>query len=410
MINPPSAVIVGAGLAGLVAADALAARGWDVTVVEARDRVGGRTWTDHAANGALVERGAEWVEDEHDSLRDLCERLDLHLVRAGMSYHDRPPIGGDPVGEADLLRGRHIVRGAFEDLGDRRTSASVAEVLDALPLEPAVRTALRARIECTSGAGATDLAAHHLFMLAHAPDESDALRILEGSDAPARALANTLGDRLRLRCPVHEITVGDEGVSVRTDGGDVEAAFCVVALPAAVLQGLPLDAPLPIGARAALHSLGAAWAAKLFVPLTGPVEPGAMLDVTRDFWTWTARRGESTCAPILAGFAGSPAMLDALRVDEGAITWANRVAELRPDLPLDLAHAEVQTWHDDPWARSVYTTTPVGTDPDLEPFRHVHGRLAVAGEWTDDLWAGYMEGAIRSGERAANALVAAQTP
>lgn len=404
-----SVVVIGAGLAGLVAADALVARGSDVTVLEARDRIGGRTWTDRAANGAIVERGAEWVEDDHVELLALCARFDLHPVRAGMSYHDRPPVGGAPVEDADLLRGRHVVRDAFAHLGDRRTSASVAEILDELPLDEPVRAALRARVECTSGAGAADLAAHHLFMLAHAPDESDALRILEGSDAPARALAAALGPRVRLGSPVRGVTVLDDGVRVATDAGPIEAGACVVALPAAVLQDLPLEAPLPPTARAALADLGAAWAAKLFVPLTGPTQPGAMLDVTRDFWAWTARRGESACAPILAGFAGSPTMLDALQVADGAQTWADRVAELRPDLPLDLPNAEVQTWHDDPWARSVYTTIPVGTNPDLAPFRHAHGPLVFAGEWTDDLWAGYMEGAVRSGQRAAASLATAGT-
>ncbi len=399
-----SVIVVGAGLAGLVAADRLVDRGWDVTVLEARSRVGGRTWTDRAVGGALVERGAEWVEDDHDALHALCARLDLDLVRAGMSYHDRPPIGGAPVTAEQLLAGRHVVRDAYATLGERRTTASVAQILDELDLEPAVRIALRARVECTSGATAEALAAHHLFMLAHAPDASEALRIERGSDAPARALADTLGERIHHATAVRGLSFDGTGVTVTTDAGPVNAAHCIVTLPAAVLQTLPIDGPLPETARRALADLGAAWAAKLFIPLTAPVQPGAMLDVTRDYWAWTALRGGTTCAQILAGFAGSAPMLEALRVEEGAATWAQRVAEVRPDLPLHIDAAEVQTWHDDPWALGVYTTQPVGTDPDLTQFRRAHGPLVFAGEWTDDLWAGYMEGAIRSGLRAADLL------
>lgn len=400
-MDPRSVIVVGAGLAGLTAADALATVGWTVTVLEARDRVGGRAWTDRIGNGALIERGAEWVEDEHDALHGLCARFDLPLARAGMSYHDRPPVGGDPVDADELLAGRHVVRAAFATLGPRRTTASVADVLDELPLTDPVRTALRARVECTAGAGAEALAAHHLFMLAHAPDASDALRVQDGSDAPARALAGVLGERIRLGVPVRRVVEHPGRVSVHTDAGPLDAARVIVALPAAVLRDLPIEAPLPAAARAALGALGAAQAAKLFVPLTGPVAPGAMLDVTRDFWAWTARRGGPSCAPVLAAFAGSPRMLDALQVDAGPTTWSARVAELRPDLPLDLAGAAVQTWHDDPWARGVYTTVPVGEEPDLRPFQRPFGRVTVTGEWTDEAWAGYMEGAIRSGRRAA---------
>ena len=75
-----SVIVVGAGLAGLSAADALVSSGWDVTVLEARERVGGRTWSDVATNGARIERGAEWVEDEHQHLIALCARFGLPLV------------------------------------------------------------------------------------------------------------------------------------------------------------------------------------------------------------------------------------------------------------------------------------------------------------------------------------------
>jgi len=74
-----SAIIVGAGFSGLIAAEALTNAGWDVTVLEARDRVGGRAWTDHLPDGTIIERGAEWVEDVQVEMVSLCARLGIPL-------------------------------------------------------------------------------------------------------------------------------------------------------------------------------------------------------------------------------------------------------------------------------------------------------------------------------------------
>jgi monoamine oxidase len=93
---------------------------------------------------------------------------------------------------------------------------------------------------------------------------------------------------------------------------------------------------------------------------------------------------------------GSQPMLDLLEVERDGTTWARSVAEVRPDLELDFDAAGTQTWHDDPYAQGIYTND--------ELLRQRHGRLVLAGEFTDDVWSGFMEGAIRSGQRAASLL------
>ena len=386
-----------------MAADALVAAGWDVTVLEARERVGGRVWSDRATNGAIIERGAEWVEDDHAVLRGQCERFALPLVRAGMSYHDRRPLGGPPISDAALVAGRGAVRDLLAELGEEAAALSVAEAIQRLPVAEGVKVAFRARVECTSGTPAAELAATHLQMLAHAPDDADSLRFGEGSDSLARALAAQLGTRVRLGEPVVELAIAPDGVTVATALGSHAAEHVILALPKPLLEAAPFADVLPTEVAAVVAQLGTAHAAKLFVPLTGPAEPGAFLDTRRDYWAWTANEGDAGLRPILAGFAGSMPMIELLAVDGGdGSTWAGCVGDLLPELPLDLAAAGVQTWHDDPYARGVYTCVHPGSHPDDAVLRQQHGRLTLAGEFTDDVFSGYMEGALRSGVRAAH--------
>ena len=85
------AIVVGAGLAGLAAADALAAGGFEVTVFEARDRVGGRVWSRTLDDGSVVELGGEFVLPPDDVVRRTARRLGLPLYEKGTLYGDREP-------------------------------------------------------------------------------------------------------------------------------------------------------------------------------------------------------------------------------------------------------------------------------------------------------------------------------
>lgn len=399
-----SAIVVGAGFSGLIAAEALVSAGWDVTVLEARNRVGGRAWTDRLPDGTIIERGAEWVEDVQVELVGLCARLNIPLARTGMSYHDRRPVGGPPVTDEELAIGRTALRALFAELGDETYDISVAEAIERLDQPEGVKVAFRARIECTSGAPATELAAWHLLHLASAPERVDSPRIGTGSDAPVRALAALLGDRVCLSEPVLEVAIDDNGVFVRTTKGEHRAAHLVLALPKPILVQAPFADLLPSDVLTAAKLFGVSHAAKLFVPLLGPAEPSAILDTRHDYWVWTANQGDEGLRPVLGGFIGSQPMLDLLEVERDGTTWARSVAEVRPDLELDVDAAGTQTWHDDPYAQGIYTHVRPGDRPNDELLRQRHGRLVLAGEFTDDVWSGFMEGAIRSGQRAASLL------
>ena len=394
--------MIGAGFAGLAAADALVEAGVEVSVLEARDRVGGRVYSRRLANGAVIEMGADFFEADHHALRGYAKRFGLTVVPRGMRYSEREPRGVDTtpgaVGEvAQLARGMLLRRLDGEPL-------SVAALLDSLDVDPAAREAVRSRVEVSSAHGADGVDARVLghFGSSYGGPESD--RIVEGNDAIARGLAAGLGDRLHLSTPAQSIKWDLDAVRVSTVRGEWTADYGIVAVPAAVLKTLPFAPALPDDKRAALARLPIATAAKLFVPLTGPTAPSATLSVPERYWAWTALGADGAVTPVVNCFAGSPAAVERLRVGEGPATWVASLRQLRPDLELDEAGAVVSTW-DDPWAQGVYSvSSPAARPEDEEAICRAEPPLVFCGEHTARGDGGLMEGALRSGLRAAEAV------
>ncbi|HYI17939.1 MAG TPA: NAD(P)/FAD-dependent oxidoreductase [Solirubrobacteraceae bacterium] len=388
-------VVIGAGFAGLAAASALADRGLDVLVLEARDRVGGRVWSEQLG-GAVIERGAEFVLDGYDELRRLATAHGLALAGTGMSYYVREPRGVEADAAAMQAAGAQLARAAAAGGG-----RSVAEVVAGLGLEPGVAEAVLARIEISCAQGAERL---HTSVLEHvaafAPLPSH--RLVGGNQGLALALAAELGPRVRLGAAV---TAVEEGV-VRTAAGDVEADRVIVTVPVPVLRALPIG--LPRFKREALDRVELGHAAKLHVPLTGAAAPSAVMSVPDRFWCWTATGPGGAVVPVLNCFAGSPGALERLAVAGGAGVWLERVAALRPELGLDPSGAVLSTWDDDPWTGFAYRADGLRAAPgDDDALAAPAGTLHFAGEHTAGAWSGLMEGALRSGLRAAAEVAAA---
>jgi monoamine oxidase len=133
----------------------------------------------------------------------------------------------------------------------------------------------------------------------------------------------------------------------------------------------------------------------------------SLQSVPERFWTWTATDASGQVQPVLHAFAGTEAGLAALAVAEGPAAWASRVAALRPELSMDLDRALLSTWNDDPWAGESYSALTVEVaDGDDELIAAPLGRAHMAGEHTAGAWSGLMEGALRSGVRAADEVLA----
>jgi monoamine oxidase len=398
--------VIGAGLAGLAAADTLRREGVDVVVLEARDRVGGRVRSLRLPNGAVAELGAEFVEHDHRVLAATASGLGVELAPAGMSYGDREPRGGRPVSRATLRAEVERLGRLVAERRPRLAGMSVAALLDELPLDPAAREAIAARVQISAAQPLDRLAATSLEHAGSTFDTHQSFRVAGGNQRLATGLAARLGEAVRLATPVEAVSWSGDSVRVTAAGGTVECGECVVTVPASVVHRIRIDPPLPEWKLGALDRVAYGHAAKLHVPLLAQAPPSAVMSVPDRYWTYTLRGASGEVQPLVSAFAGSAPALEGLGVADGAAAWLERLGRLRPDLDLDAAGAVLATWDDDEWTRGAYSTrVPGWRAEDDELLARPVGPLHFAGEHTAGDWAGLMEGALRSGERAAAELL-----
>lgn len=394
-------IVVGAGFAGLAAADELRRAGAEVVVLEARDRVGGRVWSVPFAD-AMIERGAEFVLPDYEMMLGLADRFGLALVRKGALYGYREPRGGEPVTLAEVGRALAMV-----DAGSGTGARTVREVLREDGLRPAVAEAIAARLEISCTHPADDLEAAALVEGAGSFGEFDTFTLAGGNDTLARALADGLGNGVRLSVPVRRVQWSASEVRVRVRGSGLELAgdAMVLAVPASVTGMIEFDPPLPEAKRRALGSVCFGHAAKLFVGLRQPAPPSATLSVPERYWAYTQLGADREPLPFVAAFAGTAGALAALHVTEGPERWLDSLAALRPDLTLDRSVTLLSEWDPDPWVCGAYSARSVRSPMDDVELARSVGPIAFAGEHTAGAWHGLMEGALRSGTRAAQRLL-----
>lgn len=381
-------VVVGAGFAGLAAAEALAGHGAEVTVFEARDRVGGRVHSGRLENGAVVELGAEFVLAGYDVLRETAARLGLVLYEKGTLYGDREPRHGPPVTREELIAADAALRNPG--------TGSIADALERLVPSPGARAAVAARLAVSSAYELEDQDASALAEGATRFGDFPSHGIDGGNDRMALGLAGRLAGAVHTSTAVSRIAWSANGIVVRAGSAEVAADACVIATPATHVLELEWDPPLPDWKREALAGVRYGQAAKLFLPLATAAPPSQTLSVPLRFWTWTQHG-----SPVASSFAGSPSALELLGVDRGPDEWAAAVRRLRPDLDYGDGSPLLSTWHDDPWAHGAYSartlSSPLADDALARPV----GAVTFAGEHTAGDWHALMEGALRSGLRAA---------
>jgi monoamine oxidase len=391
----PSVLVVGAGLAGLHAAWRLHEAGIEVTVLEARDRVGGRTWSHELGDGTVVERGGEFIAPDDVVLRGLAAELGLELVPHGFSFDRRPLPNRDAPSEAELAAFSAVVA---ERTAALNTDAPASTVLTA---PSAVEAMALKRIETSLSASLAEASARRLLGdTAHRYDPS--VRVRGGNQSVALELARRLGQRVTLGAAVVAVNhSAGQATVVCADGGEHRATAVILAVPLPLLMALTLEPGLPNGVRAAASRTPFGDAAKLHIPLADAPAPGAVASPDANWWCWTSQASGETpnAAPVLSCFAGGTVAAEAITV-EAALA-------LRPDVTPARDHEPLFThWAGEPWTRGSYSVPGVGTsDEDDAAWTRPWGSIVLAGEHTAGPQAATMNGAAVSGARAAEAIL-----
>lgn len=404
-------VVIGAGLAGLTAAWELSKSGHLCTVLEARDRVGGRTWSAQLGNGETTERGGEYVFPSEFPIRKLAAEVGVPIMSHNVRYARRT-VNSRVISFTEL--------GATTDRVRTTLARMIADGETGISLEHAFAEALGSnyrldpvyRRTTTSAAADPSLVSAEAVLLHESSTAGgyieDGGRFVGGNQALALELARRLGNRIRLEHPIAAIEQSSSGVQVQlSDGTRIDADAAVLSVPLPILRDIKLGFTLPAAQQLALDHRFMGVAAKLGVPLSavddGHHEDPALQNPEHTWWSWRSLSidGEHR-VNALSSFAGGPFALAALETARGPESWVRSLREMRPKLEID-GEVLLTDWSADPWTRGAYSAPSLDwTAKDAGAFAQAAGRVALAGEHTG--LAQSLSGAVASGYRAATAL------
>ena len=434
VLRGTSVIVAGAGLAGLAAAVDLVHASAQVTVVEVRDRIGGRVWTlrDGWVNGQHAEAGADLIDEGQEEMQRLAARLGLELVpilEGGFGFvtrgEDGPPrmsVGSGGGGWRTLrerlepqVREYRLIDQRWDNLvAQDMARISVAEWLDEVKADAQMRALARGlRGFFLADPGDLSLLALVDQLAADVPGGGRMYRIKGGNDRLASGLARMLGDRVHMRTQVLAISQTPDRVRVRlrTANGlesDMRADYLVCAVPATTLQDIAWDPPLPPEQQEAVLRLNYGQATRTILQFERRFwqHPGKLKAYGTDLpigavWDGNEEQfGDQGILSLLAG--GSASIATQQIIAHEGVEGLVRQLEWLGIYDMPVLASRVVSWEHDPWARGGYAYFDPAYDPAWRLWlSKPHGRIVFAGEHTSIQWQGYMNGAVESGLRAA---------
>lgn len=438
-------VVVGAGLSGLCAARKLRKEGASVAVVEARDRVGGRTRTERIGQGDF-DLGGQWIGPGQERLWALVNELGIQTfptyakgkkileVEGNVSTYKRS-IPSLSIPNLIQMQGAlsYLNRVQKQVSPTAPLSMDGAQALDAETLETwrakfvkssKINAVMDAAVRTIFGAEARDLSALYFLMylnagggllkLSEVRGGAQQDRLVAGAQTVSQALAAELGDSVRLALPVRKLVQSRDGVDAVSDGDAIGGRFAIVAIPPNLAGRIEYD-PLVSVARDQLTQRFAMGAAVK-----------VLVTYERAFWREAGFSGEvvSSDGPLSVVYDNTshderqPALVGFI-VGSQARHWSAQPEadrQRRVVAKLERYFGEkarsFQEYHELDWGAEQWSRgCPAGGLPpgvlthSFAYLRKPEGRIHWAGTEAATEWIGYMEGAIQSGERAADEVL-----
>jgi monoamine oxidase len=437
-LSGASVLVAGAGLAGLAAAYDLSRWGAAVTIVEARDRVGGRVFTarDGFADRQHGEAGGDMIDEEQHAIRALASDLGLPLVRIlkrGWGFLTTGPRGARCRTQGTVVNGWQRLADALTAvarpylLAEKRWDTPIAALLGRRSVaqwleDTHADKGLRDTVVGLRGFFLADPEELSLLALIDQFSHDDAsigrmYRIAGGNDRLATTLAARLGDRVRCGAEVLAVSERGRGVRVAVKHGrqtaQISVDYVVLALPATLVRRIPFTPALPPRQHEAIARLKYGRGTKTLLQFprrfwNGRGRPQAFGSALPFGAAWDAneeQHGRHGILALLAGGSASDATADIVAKEN--VTGLARRLDCLGSRGIDVTAWQQFRWESDPWARGGYAVFDPAFDAPLRDWlARPHGRVFFAGEHTSIAWQGYMNGAVESGRRAAAEIAA----
>jgi monoamine oxidase len=441
-----SVTIIGAGMAGLSAAYELDKAGWDVTVLEARSRVGGRVFSLHEfSDGLVAEGGGEFIDHRHKRMLALAKEFNLTLGSLG-GWHAESGDWGLFKNKAGLLSDEKIWGANLEDeyhkmwvelskLGKLVTDPSnpqtapnakeldaknVAEWIQSQNVHPIAKDLfvchIRSEYTCEpEDFSFLDFVRNAALYYSDPEEEKPNYRIIGGNDLLPKAIANALPD-VRLNAVVESIKIQDNGVTVKYKQVDsfhtFQSDFAILAVPLTVARLIDFNSSLPLAHQ------------KLVDEISYGAVTKVLIEYRKQFWkeigwngrlytdepivmTWGATNHiEHEHGIITAYTGGKPgAELSKLSDTERIKTAVSVIEKAFPGSSDLIENTATVAWMNEPFTRSSYMAlAPNQVTEHWQTLFTPAGRLYFAGEHASPIQ-GYMEGAVESGQRVAKEII-----